>query len=87
MKDNQFVVQLTKKDIDDLCKNCGTCCNQLTIEDRIHLVAFFGRAEDFLTEQCPYASDNGCTTYDFRPEACREWTCGVVKHIRSFCES
>lgn len=76
-------VFLSKSDIDNLCKNCGSCCRNLTLQDKIELVIFFGHAEKFLTDVCPYSSGNGCTTYDFRPQVCQEWQCGVVDILRN----
>lgn len=50
-----------RKFIVDFCKNCGNCCRDLTIQDRIELTIAFKRI--IFRKTCPYLSSNGCTIY------------------------
>ncbi len=85
---NKGVLCLTKEDINDLCgKYCSDCCHSLSQKEKIELVRFFGRAEDFLSDDCPYSSENGCTTYKFRPELCKKWSCSVIEKIRKLYDT
>lgn len=75
---------LTREDIDGLCgKNCNDCCRGLSQDEKIELTRFFDHAEDFhKSDDCLYISENGCSTYNFRPELCKNWTCQVIENLR-----
>lgn len=73
---------LEKDDIDNFCKNCGTCCRTLTLEDKIELVGHFGQSGKFLSDICPFSSKYGCIKYKDRPSVCKDWTCGVVELLK-----
>ena len=77
---NELRVNL--EDINNFCKNCGTCCQNLTLQDKIELVRHFKHPERFLTGICPYSSKYGCIKYKDRPQVCREWKCGVVEMLK-----
>lgn len=79
---NKSDLCLTKDDLDNLCKNCGSCCRDLTLQDKIELVRHFKHPERFLTDICPFSSKYGCIKYNDRPTVCREWKCGVVETLQ-----
>ncbi len=74
---------ISKEDIKSFCKDCGSCCRDLTLEDKIDLVRHFGNSGRFLKEKCPFSSKYGCIKYKERPQVCRKWRCGVVEFLES----
>lgn len=76
---------LTEKEIDGLCKDCGSCCRDLTLQDKIELTRFFGRI--IVEDICPFSSKYGCVKYKDRAPICREWKCGVVEILRGRLEN
>lgn len=68
--------------INNFCKNCGSCCRQLTMQDKIEISISFGITiwEDI----CPYSTKEGCSEYENRAVVCRRWSCGVVEKLKDF---
>lgn len=60
------------------CANCGFCCRNLYITDRI-AISFKLRTFQ-LSKVCKFLTkDNKCSVYDRRPKHCSEWFCGGCK--------
>lgn len=74
-------LRITKEDLEDFCKNCGTCCQQLTMQDKIELSMSFGMI--IWEDVCPRSTKEGCSEYENRPDYCRRWSCGVVEKLQS----
>lgn len=66
--------------IDNFCRLCGSCCRDLTIQDRIELSFHFKKI--ILSKNCPYLTNKGCLIHATKPGVCKKWNCGVVKKLR-----
>jgi hypothetical protein len=76
-------LRLTKEDIDNFCKDCGTCCESLSQEEKIELVKHFGQAERFhISKKCIYLINHKCISYEERPKLCKEWKCRVLEKLK-----
>lgn len=88
MNDDVYVLNLTKKDIDNFCENCGTCCTELVFWDKVEIFFSSGRLVTWgiaSGKVCKYWKGN-CTIQDKKPKCCVRWNCGVVEYLKSKTE-
>ena len=76
-----------------ICSHCGLCCNgslysavPLTPADRSKLIAVAqvpveANGDLAWLQPCAAHDGSGCTVYDRRPLACREYQCGVLDSV------
>jgi uncharacterized cysteine cluster protein YcgN (CxxCxxCC family) len=72
---------LNEIEVDNFCKECGSCCKNLNLQDKIELTEHFGIA--FTEDVCRYSSKYGCIKYANRSKYCKDWNCGAVEMLRS----
>lgn len=78
------VLCLTKQDIDNFCKDCGSCCTELVFWDKVEIFFSSGRLVTLGTASgkvCKYWKGN-CSIQENKPKCCVKWNCGVVEMLR-----
>lgn len=75
---------LSKKDLKDFCKYCGTCCENLVLTDKIEIFLSSGRM--VTGKVCKYHDHNysingKCTIHNNKPKRCTKWKCGVPEKL------
>lgn len=83
---------LSKEDIDNFCKICGTCCTNLYFVDKLEIFLSSGRFVGF-GETCKYYRDDEvgvfghCNIENKKPKICVKWKkCGVVEKLKYLLE-
>lgn len=81
--------------IDDLCTECGLCCNGVLFTSVICATASEARRMEELgtdiemkeglgsfSQPCPHLTGTRCGVYADRPNRCRQFECELLKNVR-----